>query len=63
MVCILHVSMTSDLFYIHEVCIHICILCMNVYMYLHACILGCIYLSYLFLYFFVFRGGFVSLIH
>lgn len=39
------------------------ILCMNIYMYLYVSNLGCIYLSYLVLYFFVFGGGFITVIH
>lgn len=42
MVCALHMYMNSGLFYIHETCIHTYTLCINVYMYLHACILSCI---------------------
>ena len=49
--------------FIYETYIHIYILYMNIYMYLYVCILGCIFLSYLFLHFFVFGGGFVLVIH
>lgn len=63
MVYTLHVYLESGLFYIYEAYIHIYILYMNIYMYLYVCILGCIYMSYLFLHFFVFGAGFVLVIH